>query len=176
MTSRNAGWSGYWYTSHWKASPRERRTGNPVNESSLHIFDVYQHPHVGLCAVRRGFSWEAFLLPSLWAVRRGLGMTTLLLFVLSTVPFDLARYAAQLGTGAPVQLLVALLGLSLIGLLPGTEGYRWHGRQLIRAGFVHRQTVAAANRRQAMEATQTQAFRRDPILVAAPGQRLGFTP
>ena len=61
----------------------------------MHVFDIYRHPRYGLQAVRRGFSWSAFLLPSVWAVRRGLGITTLILIIATTLVFDVTELAGQ---------------------------------------------------------------------------------
>ena len=61
----------------------------------MRVFDIYQHPKYGIQAVRRGFSWLAFLAPSVWAVRRGLGLVTVLLVVTTTLMFDIAQLAGS---------------------------------------------------------------------------------
>ncbi len=137
-----------------------------MQDRSVHIYDIYQHPEQGLRAVRRGFSWAAFLLPTVWAVRKELGWTTLALFVLTTAAFDLARMSAE--SAHPVMQVGLLAGLlALVGLKPGLEGYRWQGQALERKGFAHRRTVAAPNPRVAMDATLRDHFEGVPIPVAA---------
>lgn len=136
-----------------------------MHDRSVHIYDIYEHPELGLRTVRRGFSWAAFLLPAVWAVRRELGWTTLALFVLTTAAFDLARMSAE--SAHPVVQIGLLAGLlALVGLKPGLEGYRWQGQALERKGYEHRRTVAAANPRVALDATIHNRFDGAPIPVA----------
>lgn len=138
-----------------------------MNDRSVHIFDIYQHPEDGLKAVRRGFSWEAFLLPALWAVRRELGWTAFTLFVLTTAVFDIAGFSAALGFGVLEQCLLMLTGVALLGMLPGFDGYRWLGKDLERKGYDHLAVVAAASRRHALEAACENRYAATSILVAA---------
>ncbi len=138
-----------------------------MNDRSAHIFDLYEHPDFGLRAVRRGFSWEAFLLPALWAVRNGMGWTALTLMVLTTAVFDLARFTAGLGFGPVEQVIFLLAGAALLGIKPGVDGYLWIGEGLAREGYQPLGPVVAASRRQAVEAMAGQAFTDRPIAVAA---------
>ncbi|MEJ2534594.1 MAG: hypothetical protein P8008_03805 [Gammaproteobacteria bacterium] len=66
-----------------------------MSPDTYRVFDVYHHPRSGYQTVRRGFSWLAFWLPSVWAVRRGLGYVTLVLLVATTAMFDVAKFAGQ---------------------------------------------------------------------------------
>ena len=61
----------------------------------MRVFDIYKHPRYGVEAVKRGFSWSAFLVPSVWAVRRGLGYTTVVLVITTTLMFDIAEVASH---------------------------------------------------------------------------------
>ncbi len=136
-----------------------------MQDRSVHIYDIYEHPELGMRAVRRGFSWAAFLLPTVWAVRKELGWTTLALFVLTTAAFDLARMSAE--SAHPVMQVVVLAGLLvLVGLKPGIEGYVWQARSLETRGFRHVRTVAAATARAALAATRQDRFQAEPILAA----------
>ena len=72
----------------------------------MRVFDIYKHPKYGKRAVRRGFSWLAFLAPSVWAVRRGLGLTTVLLVVTTTLMFDIAQLAGSWVSGPMAQFLL----------------------------------------------------------------------
>ncbi|MGB5489164.1 MAG: hypothetical protein WBN06_17365 [Lysobacterales bacterium] len=127
----------------------------------MRVFDIYQHPKYGKQAVRRGFSWLAFLAPSVWAVRRGLGLITVLLVVTTTLMFDIAQLAGSWVSG-PVAQLLLLIGLVIVfGLKPGFNGYRWHARVLEEEKFSFKCTVAAESRRQALKAANDDKYRDD---------------
>jgi hypothetical protein len=138
-----------------------------MHDRSVHIFDLYEHPEFGLRAVRRGFSWEALLLPAVWAVRHGMGWTALTLMVLTTAVFDVAGFTASLGFGPVEQVLFMVAGLTLLGIKPGVDGYLWIGEGLTSAGYRLRGAVAAPSRRKALDAMAGQAFTDQPIAVAA---------
>jgi hypothetical protein len=124
----------------------------------MRVFDIYQHPKHGKQAVRRGFSWLAFLAPSVWAVRRGLGLTTVLLVITTTLMFDIAQLAGS-WVSAPVGQLLLLIGLVILfGIKPGFVGYRWHARILQEEKFSLKCTVAADSRRQALKAANDDSY------------------
>lgn len=101
----------------------------------MRVFDIYQHPKYGKQVVRRGFSWLAFLAPSVWAVRRGLGQTTVLLVVTTTLMFDIAQLAGTWASG-PISQFLLLVGLVILfGIKPGFSGYRWHAHTLKMASY-----------------------------------------
>jgi len=132
----------------------------------MRIFDIYQHPKYGKQAVRRGFSWLAFLAPSVWAVRRGLGYTTVVLVITTTLMFDIAQLAGTWVSG-PVSQILLLAGLVILfGIKPGFSGYRWHARTLEEEEFSFKCTVAAESRRKALQAANDEHFSND-INVAA---------
>ncbi|MDX1460260.1 MAG: hypothetical protein R3348_04325 [Xanthomonadales bacterium] len=124
----------------------------------MRVFDVYKHPRYGFEAVRRGFSWSAFLVPSVWAVRRGLGYTTVLLVITTTLMFDIAQIASVWIQQPAIQ--VALLGLLVIvfGWRPGFMGYRWHAEALQQDRYHFTCTVVAENRRQAIQAANDDSY------------------
>jgi hypothetical protein len=132
----------------------------------MRIFDIYQHPKYGKQAVRRGFSWLAFLAPSVWAVRRGLGLTTVLLVVTTTLMFDIAKLAGNWlpGSGGQIMFLIGLV--ILFGIKPGFSGYRWHAKILKEEHFSFKCTVAAESRRKALKAANDEHYTED-INVAA---------
>jgi hypothetical protein len=127
----------------------------------MRVFDIYQHPKYGKQAVRRGFSWLAFLAPSVWAVRRGLGLITVLLVVTTTLMFDIAQLAGSWVSGPVAQLLLLIVLVIAFGLKPGFNGYRWHARVLQEEQFSFKCTVAAESRRQALKAANDDKYRDD---------------
>ena len=133
----------------------------------MHVFDIYRHPSHGLAAVRRGFSWSAFLVPSVWAVRRGLGKTTLLMVVATTMAFDMAQWMGAWVPGPAGQITVLLALVTLVGLRPGFMGWLWHKQALEHDDFRLLCTVAADSRRQALRAAANDDFYNGPIRVAA---------
>ena len=127
----------------------------------MRIFDIYQHPKYGKQAVRRGFSWLAFLAPSVWAVRRGLGLVTVMLVVTTTLMFDIAQLAGSWVSGPVAQLLLLIVLVIAFGLKPGFNGYRWHARVLEEEKFSFKCTVAAESRRKALKAANDDNYRQD---------------
>ena len=127
----------------------------------MRVFDIYQHPKYGKQAVRRGFSWLAFLAPSVWAVRRGLGLVTVMLVVTTTLMFDIAQLAGSWVSGPAAQLLLLIVLVIVFGLKPGFYGYRWHARVLQQEKFSFKCTVAAESRRQALKAANDDSYRKD---------------
>ena len=127
----------------------------------MRIFDIYQHPKYGKQAVRRGFSWLAFLAPSVWAVRRGLGLITVMLVVTTTLMFDIAQLAGSWLSSPVAQLLLLVLLVIVFGLKPGFYGYRWHARVLEEEKFSFKCTVAAESRRKALKAANDEEYRKD---------------
>ena len=127
----------------------------------MRIFDIYQHPKYGKQAVRRGFSWLAFLAPSVWAVRRGLGLITVLLVVTTTLMFDIAQLAGSWVSGPVAQLLLLIVLVIAFGLKPGFNGYRWHARVLEEEKFSFKCTVAAESRRKALKAANDDNYSQD---------------
>jgi hypothetical protein len=132
----------------------------------MRVFDIYQHPKYGNQAVRRGFSWLTFLAPSVWAVRRGLGLTTVLLVVTTTLMFDIAQMAGTWVSNPYSQLLLLTGLVILFGIKPGFSGYRWHAKILKEEDFDFKCTVAAESRRQAIKAANDDRFS-EAIHVAA---------
>jgi hypothetical protein len=123
-------------------------------QQNLRMFDVYQHPQHGYQAVRHGFSWLAFLLPSVWAVGKGLGMLTLVFIVATTAAFDFAQLAGYVASHPLSQVVIMLALLMLVGIKPGFDGYRWQARALRDEGFEKVDSLVAANARSAIRAAK----------------------
>jgi len=132
----------------------------------MRVFDIYQHPKYGKQAVRRGFSWLAFLAPSVWAERRGLGLVTVFLVVTTTLMFDIAQLAGSWVSGPVAQLLLLVVLVIAFGVKPGFSGYRWHARVLQEEKFSFKCTVAAESRRKALKAANDDHYS-EKINVAA---------
>ena len=133
----------------------------------MRVFDIYQHPEYGRQAVRRGFSWLAFLAPSVWAVRRGLGLITVFLVVTTTLMFDIAQLAGS-WLSNPVSQILLLVGLVIVfGIRPGFYGYRWHARVLVEEEFSFKCTVAAESRRKALKAANDEHYSENIHVAAA---------
>ena len=124
----------------------------------MRVFDVYKHPRYGCDAVMRGFSWTAFLIPSVWAVRRGLGYTTVLLVVTTTLMFDIAQIASVWIQQPVIQVMLLGLLVVLFGWRPGFMGYRWHAKALQQEKYHFTCTVVAENRRDAIKAANDDRF------------------
>lgn len=124
----------------------------------MRIFDIYQHPKYGIRAVRRGFSWLAFLAPSVWAVRRGLGLITVALVITSTLMFDIAQLAGTWVANPLAHILLLIFLIVVFGFKPGFEGYRWHARFLLHEKFSYKCTVAAHSRRKALKAANDDRY------------------
>ncbi|NND44185.1 MAG: hypothetical protein HKN58_02595 [Xanthomonadales bacterium] len=124
----------------------------------MRVFDVYKHPRYGFEAVRRGFSWSAFLVPSVWAVRRGLGYTTVLLVVTTTLMFDIAQVASVWIKEPTFQVIALGLLVVVFGWRPGFNGYHWHAKALQDENFHFTCTIVAENRRQAIQAANDDRY------------------
>ena len=124
----------------------------------MRVFDIYRHPRYGYEAVRRGFSWSAFLFPSVWAVRRGLGWMTVVLVVTTTLMFDIAQVATHWIQQPAIQLMLLGLLVVVFGLKPGFRGYQWHARALKEENFDFTCTVIADSRRQAIRAANDDHY------------------
>lgn len=133
----------------------------------MYVFDIYRHPRYGYEAVRRGFSWSAFLVPSVWAVRRGLGWMTVVLVVTTTLMFDIAQVASIWIQHPLIQLILLGLLVILFGLRPGFSGYRWHARALQDDDFKFTCTVIADSRRQAIRAANDDHYITQVRMVAS---------
>ena len=124
----------------------------------MRVFDVYKHPRYGAEAVMRGFSWTAFLIPSVWAVRRGLGYTTVLLVVTTTLMFDIAQIASHWIQQPAIQFGLLAMLVVVFGWRPGFRGYKWHAAALEEDKYHFTCTVVAESRRQAIRAANDDRY------------------
>ncbi len=124
----------------------------------MKVFDVYQHPQYGFEAVPRGFSWSAFLVPSVWATWRCPDFTGLMVIAWSTLMFDVARLLLGWFQNPPLLVGLLVLLVAVFGLLPGICGYRWQTDRLRRDRYDWKYTVAAKSRRRAIAAARRGRF------------------
>jgi len=132
----------------------------------MHVYDIYEHPRFGLETVRVGFSWSAFFMPSVWAVQRRLGFTTLLLVFATSLVFDVARLLGDLLAHPAPSIAGAVVLFVLVGIRPALKGYHWHADALLAEGYQRRETIAAPNRCAALRAYATRSYLPVPIQLA----------
>lgn len=129
----------------------------------MKLFDIYAHPQFGLTTVKRGFSWSAFIAPSIWASFKGLGFITLFLVFATTLSFNIASFTLHWYSGAgisPILLFPALL--SILGLVAGVKGHIWHADSLRKDGFEKKCSIVALNSKHAK-----RAFKKDEFISTA---------
>ena len=94
----------------------------------------------------------------MWAVRRGLGYTTVVLVITTTLMFDIAEIASHWIQQPVIQLWLLGLLVVLFGLKPGFRGYSWHAQALRKENFHFTCTVIAENKRDAINAANDEHF------------------
>lgn len=129
-------------------------------------YDIYEHPKFGLETVQHGFSWVAFLAPSVWASTKGLGFITLMLVTLTTVAFNIATLTLRWYSGFGISPLLLLPGLlAILGMVVISKGHIWHANSLRKDGFEKQSSVVALNAKQAKKAFHHNSF--DPSIAVA---------
>jgi len=103
----------------------------------MRTFDVYKHPTQGYKAVKRGFSWPAFLFGMIWAIFNKLFGHVLVLFTISLVFYNLLPTEGSVA--------IALKGTFQFGLslLFGFVGNDWKVSNLKKRGYEHIQALKA---------------------------------
>jgi hypothetical protein len=135
----------------------------------MRVFDVYEHPVMGLRTVKRGFSWPAFIAPSVWAAAIGLGTTTLLLVIGSTLMFDVLKLATNLVSGPASMLSLFVASYLLFGLKPGVRGNAWYAAKLRKDGYRWKCVMLANSSGQALRALRSGRVRKSPEVLLANG-------
>lgn len=133
----------------------------------MKVFDVYEHPRDGLRAIKRGFSWPAFLAPSVWSAANGLGTMTLFLVVCSTLMFDLLKITSGFISNPVLMLLLFVASYLLFGLKPGARGNDWHADRLKREGYRRKCVIAARSSSHAVQALRCGHLERGHELMMA---------
>ncbi|MDJ0656108.1 MAG: hypothetical protein QNJ40_18235 [Xanthomonadales bacterium] len=117
----------------------------------MKVFDIYRHPRYGHAAVARGFSWPAFLAPSVWSATCGLGSVTLYLVAWSTLMFELMQLTGGLVDHPALRSLLLLMLVAGFGIQPGRRASHWHAGRLKSQEFRWNCTVAASSARRALK-------------------------
>lgn len=108
-------------------------------------YKIFKHPAGAIEAVKQGWSWPAFFFGFIWALTKkmwNLGIGVLLAFLvigfIIGVEMGEAGDATLNGIGATANLIF------------GVHGNGWRERNLIWRGFQQKQTVSAANAKEAV--------------------------
>jgi Protein of unknown function (DUF2628) len=108
----------------------------------MKYFDVFEHPTLGVIAIKHGFSWPGFLFHGWWALFHRLWLEALLLF---GVPFTACAVIALIlsppsaSGDAAALLFCALLWLLifLVYVVAGFKGNDWRRANVSKRGFTY---------------------------------------
>lgn len=109
-------------------------------------YKIFKHPSGAVEAVKQGWSWPAFFGGILWAAAKRLwiiGFGVLSAFLV--IGFVVANTAGQQWGDAIINGLGAT-----VNLIFGVHGNGWREQNLLSRGFQTKQTVSAANPREAV--------------------------
>jgi hypothetical protein len=104
-------------------------------------YQVYEHPTLGLMAVKKGFSWPALFANLPWMFGKQLyaqAATWAAGYLAASVLFAIG---GAMHAEAPVWMALGLL--LALWLMPGWQGNRWCELELARRGYALKATVAA---------------------------------
>ena len=107
----------------------------------MKYFDVYKHPIQGYEAIKRGFSWPAFLFTVFWAfVKKMWGLGFAFIGVILILSFGALIFTQdEFGDGDVFMWLVQLVFYVVVGV----KGNEWRRDNLVKRGFDRLDTVAA---------------------------------
>ena len=107
----------------------------------MKYFDVYKHPIQGYEAIKRGFSWPAFLFTVFWAfVKKMWGLGFAFIGVILILSFGVLIFTQdEFGDGDVFMWLVQLVFYVVVGV----KGNEWRRDNLVKRGFDRLDTVAA---------------------------------
>jgi hypothetical protein len=108
-------------------------------------YKVFKHPSGSTEVVKQGWSWPAFQLNFIWALKEkmwilGLHHGLVSLAFMSIVLF--APYTTRVGLLAIIYACVLQLTICIVS---GVKGNSWREKNLVSRGFAHVDTVTAAN-------------------------------
>jgi len=111
------------------------------------LFDVYVHPAQGYAAVKRGFSWPAFLFGIFWAGHRRL-WSVVVAYLGVIVALSIGSPSSPSGGG--LTTLYDMLGFG-VSLFVGASGNGWCRRALERSGYRFVDSVRARSSHDAVD-------------------------
>ena len=119
----------------------------------MRSFEVSKHPTLGIEAVKRGFSWPAFIVPPfIWMLAKMLwkhaGVWLLAVISVSTLVSSLENAQSAMGKIAFIALLLTDLA---VWLAPACQGNRWRARDLMARGYELLGTVEASSSTEAVD-------------------------
>jgi len=104
-------------------------------------YKVFKHSTGAIEAVKQGWSWPAFLFSFIWAVAKKMWAIGIGLFILSLI------FISMVGREA----FVPINGISVVvSVIFGIYGNSWREKNLESRGYEMKDTVKAANPRDAM--------------------------
>jgi hypothetical protein len=95
----------------------------------LKYFDVFEHPVLGVKAIKHGFSWPGFFFGVFWALFHRLWLPALLLFALAT-----AAGVVLIISRSTLEWALLVLG---IGVFAGFHGNDWCRVNVSKHGFTY---------------------------------------
>lgn len=102
----------------------------------MKTFAVYQHPSKGYEAVKRGFSWPAFLFCVWWMLAKRLWTHASIWIVAILACRAIDRLVQDAASVAALLIIVLVMVVSIaLWLLPAFEGNQWRERALRERGY-----------------------------------------
>jgi hypothetical protein len=115
-------------------------------------YQVYEHPTLGLTAVKKGFSWPALFANLPWMFGKQLYAQAAAWAAGYLAVSALFAIGGAMRAEAPVWMAFGLL--LALWLMPGWKGNRWCELELARRGYALKATVAAATSEAAVANSQ----------------------
>ncbi|HEX4962679.1 MAG TPA: hypothetical protein VF173_17720 [Thermoanaerobaculia bacterium] len=114
----------------------------------MKTFSVYEHPALGLEALKVGFCWPALVLGILWMLARKLWSFLGLWFALYVALFILVLWSGGIESQATQGwiFIIVLAGLLVLWLIPAFKGNTWREKNLAARGYEKVFTVQAETR------------------------------
>lgn len=126
----------------WYAATAEIESNSYNNTSGgMRTFDVYEHSTLGYEAVKRGFSWLAFIFTWIWAFIKKIWNYGLAFIGITLVLVVAENAFAQRGSQDGV-LIMIILQLSVVVYF-GLKGNDWRNANLKMRGYEHVGTLQA---------------------------------
>jgi hypothetical protein len=122
----------------------------------MKVYKIYANSQGDYAAAKRGWSWSAFWLTCLWAVRKKIwSMSTVSLsifFALGVSAFMMLAIPPEIAVRLSVDLLFIYASYLLLGfgVFMGFNGYQWQEKSLSTRGYDYQEMVIATGTREAI--------------------------